>query len=262
MSTAHTTLATPPALRTLQRTTMTTPRRPGTRSRRSLLAALLATLLSTIVLPALASAATAPIPRAAPPGVYLARLPERDAYLAVLVDHHSAAAYLCDDGTVAKWFPHRRITLGAISLRARDHRARLTARTTRTDGLTGRGRLHGHRYAFTARPAPGPPRPDRARCRGPVSRRRPHVGRVRRSRLDRPGRREPTRRGQHLHRQQRRSRRARPGAAAGPRGDVGHGRLSPRRRDRAQAPPARLDQQQRRALTGRRRPRPLTTPKG
>src|SRR3954453_5339215 len=156
MNTADTTLATgatPPPHQTLQRTTMTTPRRPGTRS---LLAALLATLLSTIVLPALASAATAPIPRAAPPGVYLARLPERDAYLAVLVDHHSAAAYLCDDGTVAKWFPHRRITLGAISLRARDHRARLTARTTRTDGLTGRVRLHGHRYAFTARRAHGP----------------------------------------------------------------------------------------------------------
>src|SRR3954452_17953439 len=159
MSSAATTLATgatPPAHRTLQRTTMTTPRRPGTRSRRSPLAVLLATLLSTIVLPALASAATAPIPRAAPPGVYLARLPERDAYLAVLVDHHSAAAYLCDDGTVAKWFPHRRITLGAISLRARDHRARLTARTTRTDGLTGRVRLHGRRYAFTARRAHGP----------------------------------------------------------------------------------------------------------
>src|SRR3954471_5276478 len=155
MSTAHTTLATPPALRTLQRTTMTTPRRPGPRSRRALLAALLASLLSTIVPPALASAATGPIPRAAPPGVYLARLPERDAYLAVLVDHPRAAAYLCDDGTVAKWFPHRRITLGAISLRARDHRARLTARTTRTGGLPGRVRLYGHRYAFTARRAHG-----------------------------------------------------------------------------------------------------------
>src|SRR3954468_13990476 len=156
MSTADTTLATPPADRTVQRTTMTTPRRPGPRSRRALLAALLATLLSTIVLPALASAAPGPIPRAAAPGVYLARLPDRDAYLAVLVDHHRAAAYLCDDGTVAKWFPHRRTTLGAISLRARDHRARLTARTTRTDGLTGRVRLHGHRYAFTARRAHGP----------------------------------------------------------------------------------------------------------
>src|SRR3954452_17507013 len=70
MSSAATTLATgatPPAHRTLQRTTMTTPRRPGPRSRRALLAALLATLLSTIVLPALASAATGPIPRAAAP---------------------------------------------------------------------------------------------------------------------------------------------------------------------------------------------------
>src|SRR3954466_3997641 len=155
MSTAHTTLATPPALRTLQRTTMTTPRRPGPRSRRALLAALLATLLSTIVLPALASAATGPIPRAAAPGVYLARLPDRDAYLAVLVAHPRAAAYLCDDGTVAKWFPHRRTTLGAISLRARDHRARLTARTTRTDGLTGGGGLDAPPSAFPARRAHG-----------------------------------------------------------------------------------------------------------
>lgn len=119
---------------------------------RSTLTLLLAALLLAAAAPTRAPAGTAP---SAPlPGVYLARVPARDAYLAVLVDRREAGAYLCDNGTLAKWFGHRRLRDGHISPRSRDGRSHLTARATRT-GLAGHVLVDGHGYGFRAHRAHG-----------------------------------------------------------------------------------------------------------
>src|SRR3954451_20476181 len=119
---------------------------------RSTLTLLLAALLLAAPAPPRAPASTAP--SAPVPGVYLARVPALDAYLAVLVDRREASAYLCDNGTPAKWFGHRRLRDGHISSSSRDGRSPRIARATRT-GLAGHVVLDGHRYAFHAHRAHG-----------------------------------------------------------------------------------------------------------
>src|SRR4051794_41643097 len=93
---------------------------------RSTLTLLLAALLLAAAAPTRAPASTAP--SAPVPGVYLARVPARDAYLAVLVDRREASAYLCDNGTLAQWVGHRRLRDRHISSRSRDGGPHPTAR--------------------------------------------------------------------------------------------------------------------------------------
>jgi len=71
--------------------------------------------------------ARAPVPAA---GTYAGPIPGTKAYLAVVLDRDRAAAYLCDDGTTAAWFPNRPHRGGAVELRSRSRRATLSLQPT------------------------------------------------------------------------------------------------------------------------------------
>jgi hypothetical protein len=73
-------------------------------------------------------------------GTYAGPIPGTQAYLAVVLDHDRVAGYLCDDGTIAAWFPNRPHRDGTAELRSRTRRATLALQPT-GGGLRARLRL-------------------------------------------------------------------------------------------------------------------------
>jgi hypothetical protein len=67
-------------------------------------------------------------------------MPGTEAYLAVVLDRDRVAAYVCERGTTAAWFPHRPHRDGTATLHSRTRRATLALAPTPV-GLRPRVRL-------------------------------------------------------------------------------------------------------------------------